>query len=274
MSDTTPHFCTACGAQLVDGAHFCAACGAPVVRTPAATAPPEVSAPPPAPGIDPAPASNTRIVLILAAGVVALLLIIAIIGFAVTRKNSETTGTVGVATASSKSPASNGMTQVTVRVAGCDDCTIKAVWAGFPPAATPDDIWNSGDLPVVNSAVSFPVPVAKSQGLSFEVSSPRDRKDAVTVAVVRYANAPAGTTVTAEQAAASTEAFGCWAGSTFAEETLDLQVDWFTGTDIEGKPGQMLRAYFNPGLATYGTATTTTNGDLGHQNVWSCTPVN
>lgn len=266
MPDQAPHFCTACGAQLAPGAHFCASCGAPVVGSAAGTGAP------PAPPVEPAPASNTRIVLILAAGVIALLIIIAAVGFAVSRMNSNSAPQVGATTTSSKNPATNGTTQVTVRVAGCDDCTITAVWAAFPATSAPSDVWNSGALPVRDGRVSFPVPVTKSQGLSFEVASPRDKKEAVTVAVVRYAKAPIGTTVTAEQAANSTEAFGCWAGSTFAEETLDLQVDWFAGTDIEGNPAQLLRAYFNPGLATFGTASATTNGDLSHQNVWSCTP--
>ena len=293
MADQTPQFCTACGARLAAGAQFCASCGAAVagpapaagssagagaVPPPPPSTQPAGYPPPPSPTPDPnpTPASNNRIVLILAAGVVALLLIIGVIAVAVNRNSGASSdqpgGSPSASASVSKSPATNGMTQVTLNVAGCDDCTIKAVWAAFSPTAAPSDIWNSGPLPVVAGKVSFPVPVAKSQGLSFELSSPRDKKEAVTVAVVRYEQSPVGAPVTPALAAGSTLAYGCWAGSTFAEETLDLQVDWFPGTDFDGNPAQMMRAYFNPGLATYGTASETMNGDLAHQNVWSCTP--
>ena len=298
MTDQAPQFCTACGARLAAGAQFCAACGAPIAgASPAGAAsagaasagaapatpppPPDTSTPPagaPTPDHDPAPASNNRIVLILAAGVIALLLIIGVIALAVNRMSgtsSEQPGGSASASASAsvaKSPATNGITQVTLNVAGCDDCTIKAVWAAFSPTAVPSDVWAAAPQPVVGGKVSFPVPVAKSQGLTFELSSPRDKKEAVTVAVVRYEQSPVGAPVTPALAAGSTLAYGCWAGSTFAEETLDLQVDWYPGTAITGEPAEMMRAYFNPGLATYGTASETTNGDLAHQNVWSCTP--
>jgi len=199
-----------------------------------------------------------------------LLLIAGGLGIGLSRTSSTSEPVNPPTTAPSKSLAVNGMTQVTVKVAGCDDCTVRAVWAAFTPEAVPTDIWNSGELPVAGGQVSFPIPVAKSQGLSFEVTSPRDKTDAIPVAVVKYAQASTETTVTADQAAASTSAFGCWAGSTFAQETLNLQVDWYAGTDIEGKSASMLRAYFNPGLATYGVATETYEGTLGHQNVWTC----
>lgn len=140
----------------------------------------------------------------------------------------------------------------------------------FTPGTVPAAIWDSGELPVTGGKVSFGVPVAKSQGLNFEVTSPKFGGDAVPIAVVRYPDVPVGTTVTAPQAATNQYAFGCWAGSTFAEETLSLQVDWYTGKAIAGKNVPLLRAYFNPGMATYGTAQETFGGGLGHQNVWSC----
>jgi hypothetical protein len=202
-----------------------------------------------------------------------LLLIIGGVGIGLSRtssSNEPATPPSSPTSSPSKTPAVNGMTQVTVNVAGCDDCTVRAVWAAFTSDAAPTDIWNSGELPVAGGQVSFPVPVPKSQGLSFEVTSPRDKTNAIPLAVVNYAQVPVGTTVTADQAAASTLAFGCWAGSTFAEETLNLQVDWYSGTEIEGKSASMLRAYFNPGVATYGIATETYGGGLGHQNVWAC----
>lgn len=288
MSPTTAQYCTSCGAQLTSGAQFCANCGTAVPNisaassttastsgpstypAPAEPTPPPTGPPTPSPTGSGAPASNSRLILILAAGLVFLLLIIAAVAVGMSRLSANSEPVSLPTGAPSKIAAINGMTQVTVKVTGCDDCTIRAVWAAFPSDQAPTEIWNSGPLLVAAGQVSFPVPVAKSQGLSFEVTSPRNNADAVPVAVIKYADVAVGTPVTPTQAAAETKAFGCWAGSNFAEETLDLQVDWYTGTDIEGNSASMLRAYFNPGLATYGIPSEAYNGGLGHQNIWSC----
>ncbi len=278
-------FCTKCGRHLTPGDVFCAHCGHPVAG-PVYPPPPEpapvgsapVASAPVSGAAGDIPPGNRKLWIIVA--VLAAVLAVLILGgglLLVLKSRSQqpvVTPTPTPTLVPSQEPAPNGIAQVTVKVNGCDDCTINAKWSAFSPQAVPQDpaaLWSSGDLRVANGKVSFPVPVAKSTGLAFEVTSPREKaKDAIPVAVVRYSDLAVGAPVTAAQAAAGKSAYGCWSGTTFAEATLNMQVDWYTGTDIEGKPAQGLRAYFNPGLATYGDPQEAFDGSLGHQNVWSC----
>ncbi len=283
-------FCTKCGRRLTPGDAYCPHCENPVA--PASYPPPPEPAQtsglpgPAAPAVPTAlaapagdiPPRNGKLWIVVALLAALLLLVVLGGGFLLFLKSRSQEPTVSPTPtptlAPSQQPAPGGIAQVTVNVNGCDDCTINAKWSAFSAQSVPQDpsqLWSSGDLRVANGRVSFPVPVAKSTGLAFEVTSPREKaKDAIPVAVVRYADLTVGAPVSAAQAAAGKSAYGCWSGTTFAEATLNLQVDWYTGTDIEGKPAQGLRAYFNPGLATYGDPQEAFDGSLGHQNVWSC----
>lgn len=283
--------CRSCGASVGPASSFCTSCGAPI-RTPQAneivTGPSVASttAHSPESPIDPGTGPETStgrtisnwIRFGIPAGIAGLLIVALVIGGLVSRSNQPTATPTPVQTSASSTPnpqhpAPGGIAQVTVTVTGCDDCTIKAEWSAATNSTSevdPTDLWNSGELPVKNGAISFPVPVQKSQGLSFDVFSPRDKKEARNIAVVRYTTVPVGTQVTPQQAASAKQAYGCWAGTTFAEANLNLQVDWYTGPDLNGRPSPYLRAYFNPGLATYGESSDTYKGGLSHQNIWAC----
>jgi hypothetical protein len=277
---TNPHFCTKCGQQTTPEDVYCANCGHPLSATQYPPPPDPTAAGLPAGFAGPPdgnrPPSN-RNLWIVAAILAALLLVIVFGGglFVFLKSRSQVPSVPATPTptvAPSQQPAQNGVSQVTVTVTGCDDCTINAKWSAFSPQTAPQEpAWTSGELRVANGKVSFPVPVDKSTGLAFEVTSPREKaKDAIPVAVVKYSDLAVGAPVNAAQAAAGKSAYGCWAGTTFAEAALNLQVDWYTGTDFEGKPAQGLRAYFNPGLATYGDPQEAFDGTLAHQNIRSC----
>jgi hypothetical protein len=217
--------------------------------------------------------STTKLILALAAGLIALLVLVALIVFAATRATTtDSPSPEPTPPAKTELPATDGMTNVTVKITGCDDCLVRAVWSGFTPDEAPIDPWNSGALAIVNGQVSFVAPVPKTQGLAFELSSPRSQLDFVPVAVTRYEQLTVGAPVTPEAAATSTSAYGCWAGTTMASAELHLTVDWYTGKSLDGTPTTMPRAFFNPGIATFGTPTQAWDGTLGHQNVWSCYP--
>lgn len=178
---------------------------------------------------------------------------------------------------SSSAPPSSGPTSfedpidVTINVSGCDHCTIKANWSAFSSTNVPPGAWKSGSLPVTDGRVNFKVPGTFASGLSFEVHSPQNQNaEAVPVAVIHYGNVPTGQPVSAAEASASKAGYGCWAGTTEKQTTLDLTVDWIDGTDIDGNPTKKLRAFFSPGLLSLGAAVPTSNGTLSHQNVWAC----
>lgn len=283
--------CRSCGAPVAPASSFCTSCGAAThtpqahesvtgaIAAPATTHSPESPADP---GSGPATPNGGRVSnwvrFGLPAGIAGLLIVALVVGGLVLTSNQPSATPTPVQTSSPSTPnpqrpAPGGIAQVTVTVTGCDDCTIKAEWSAATNSTSevdPTDLWNSGELPVTNGAISFPVPVQKSQGLSFDVFSPRDKKEARNVAVVRYTTVPVGTQVTPQQAASAKQAYGCWAGTTFAEANLNLQVDWYTGPDLKGRPSPYLRAYFNPGLATYGESSDAYKGGLSHQNIWAC----
>lgn len=281
--------CTRCGATIAQRARFCTSCGTAVEDSQATVAesrkteepssavePTTASTMPAGPSTNSKP-SNWKRPAALVGGVVALVVVALLAGFAavqtLTASDKPLTPTTTEPTVKEQMPAPGGIAQVTVNVRGCDDCTITAEWSASTNSGKPvneTELWNSGELPVRDGKVSFPVPVDKSHGLSFDVFSARDKKEARNVAAIRYQGFPEGTPITPEQAATATEAYGCWAGTTFATATLDLQVDWYTGPSLEGVTSPYLRAYFNPGLATYGDKAETYSGGLSHQNIWSC----
>lgn len=212
------------------------------------------------------PADNRQQKLV--AFVIVLLLVISLVaGFGLMRGRGNEAAPVLV-DSQSTAPV-NGMVKVTIVVSGCDDCSINAIWSA-PLAGSDRAPWKTGSTPVSGGVVSFLVPVGYSQGLAFEVISPRDVSGAIPIAVARYEQLAVGTPVSPGKAQLSKRAFGCWGGTTSGSEKLYLHVDWRAGLGAEGNRGEYAFPYFNPGISSFGDAGETWNGGLSHQNIWSC----
>ncbi|MCL2543715.1 MAG: hypothetical protein FWE71_14830 [Nocardioidaceae bacterium] len=163
---------------------------------------------------------------------------------------------------------SAGGTAVTLKVKGCDGCSITPIWA---PTLSTGAYWAGRARVVRGGTVSFPMSRQHTHGLYFVVYDPRSvNTDAETLAVTRYAGARIGSPVNAATAAHTDRGQQCWAGTTDASSTLRLTVDRFAARGVTGTRGYAIRPYFNPAVQPFGHADNLWKGTMGAQDVAFC----
>lgn len=160
-----------------------------------------------------------------------------------------------------------GQTRINFQIEDCVDCTLEMH----------DGHTNSGELlgstTVTNGTATLTVPTNRTAGSTFALIDQPMMQNWIPVVVVRYAGLEVGQPVTEAQAATSTSANGCWAGTDQSEFSIEIETQ---RPEIPGsKPtwnfgNRMLRAYITPGLPTTGVFAKTLVGGLAHQNVWWC----
>lgn len=115
-------------------------------------------------------------------------------------------------------------TTITLRVDGCEGCTISA-WTDSPLA---DDAANGGPAAkaeVANGVAVIQLPTSQTRGASFQVDPVQDPlMNAVTLIVFRYKGAEVGATVTKPQTRGYREGSACWAGTSQETARLDVRV--------------------------------------------------
>lgn len=110
------------------------------------------------------------------------------------------------------------MTTLTLRVSGCDRCTISA----WTPTLSPDG-GPTVKAKVKDGLATMQIPTSQTTGTSFQVDPVKDpNMDAVTLIVFHYKGAEPGARVTKAQAKTYRKGSACWAGTT--ETTAQFRV--------------------------------------------------
>jgi type 1 fimbria pilin len=163
-------------------------------------------------------------------------------------------------------------TTITVRVSGCEGCTIQpGQWrdaSGEP--------WNGKKGVVRGGTVTLTVPTARTAGMAFTITAPWavDQNAAQNV-VVQYSGVQPGKTPTRAQIRKAKQATACWAGTTMNRARLAIRVQRI---QIEAFPpgsgrgpyplAYMLRSPQSPG----GFSDVAIPGVIGNQQGgWLCT---
>lgn len=166
-------------------------------------------------------------------------------------------------------------TSLTLRVRGCDGCTIQPVRAGNT-VAIPE--WRGKMKKVRNGSVHWRVSTRHTIGMSFDISDP----DAVNVGampdiVVAYRGIAVGDRVPAGVAKHKKRANGCWSGTHKGSITLRVRVERFPATSAFPPPvtGFSIRPYFvrtraHLPLASGSGYSRTFHGAIGNQDAYFC----
>ena len=121
-------------------------------------------------------------------------------------------GATSLAAGGPASATPSGTTVVTVKVKGCEGCTIQAFAAlQEEMGAMPYVDWRSRRLTVNNGAVTFEIPTAYTNGMSLQVTAPWERGS-----------------VNAVPMATLSKNSWCWPGTTKSKVTLRLIVKKLT----------------------------------------------
>lgn len=115
-------------------------------------------------------------------------------------------------------------TTITIRVAGCEGCTISA-WTAVPASGDAGDGGATAKATVANGVAVMRLPTSQTRGASFQIDPVEDPfMNAVTLIVFRYKGAQVGDEVTKAQAATYTKGSACWAGTSQATARFDVRV--------------------------------------------------
>jgi hypothetical protein len=118
--------------------------------------------------------------------------------------------------------ASEQTTTITIRVAGCEGCTLSA-WTPSPSAV--DDGGPAAKAKVTNGVAVMRLPTAQTRGASFQIDPVQDPfMDAVTLVVFRYQGAEVGDEVTKAQGRTYRKGSACWAGTSKPTAQFDVRV--------------------------------------------------
>jgi len=110
------------------------------------------------------------------------------------------------------------MTTLTLKVTGCDGCTISA----WTPTLSPDG-GPTVKAKVKDGIATMQIPTSQTTGTSFQIDPVQDpNMDAVTLIVFQYKGAEPGVRVTKAQAKTYRKGSACWAGTT--ETTAQVRV--------------------------------------------------
>jgi len=170
------------------------------------------------------------------------------------------------------SAVAEDMTTLTMKVTGCDGCTITPVQA-LNPGSVQATVWTGTPAKVKEGAVVFTVPTSKTQGMSFNLEARRPVGiDAVPVIVTQYKGAQPGQRVTKRQAKAFAQATACWAGTSSPTVTLRVIVRrvWLPGMSMDGGMVKAPLAWIRPTAATTGGFGPAQKGVIAQQEAWYC----
>lgn len=177
-----------------------------------------------------------------------------------------------VARAAGDGPRDRGQQQqkttVVLKVPTCPRCTIDLTRA----ISGHQKVWRSRNHHVRDGRVTFVLPTARTQGLSFEIYAPWDNAcDCNTNIVTRYRGIDPGQRLRDTVARDKRKAEGCWAGTTASRVTMTVHVARFRARQLNGQPGHVMRAYLDPQVASLAPMTPAFKGTLGNQDAFYCT---
>lgn len=112
------------------------------------------------------------------------------------------------------------MTTLTLRVSGCDGCTISAWTPTVSSTGGP-----TVTARVKDGVATMQIPTAQTTGTSFQIDPVKDPDmDAVTLIVFQYRGVEPGVRVTKAQAKTYRRGSACWAGTTGTTAQLRVRV--------------------------------------------------
>jgi hypothetical protein len=179
----------------------------------------------------------------------------------------------GVNAAASPGPAT---TRLTLRVHGCEGCTIQPVQAtdGSKPA------WRGKAKTVQDGLVHWKTAQRRTTGMSFDMFDPNAvALDFMTDIVVAYPGLDVGERVPASFAKHQKRANACWAGSQRASVTLRVRVERFPSMSefppqVSGYQIRPYLAWTKPFVRHFdgkgGTYTLADKGVTGNQDAYYC----
>ena len=167
--------------------------------------------------------------------------------------------------------AASPTTTITLKVTGCEGCTIgvqRAITGGNPSKITPakPTFWEGTSVKVKSGVATLKVPTANTSGMSFTITAPWESGTNFVSNIVLGSALPAGSTVTSSQQAATTKATACWAGTAKTDVTIKVQV----AKASLGGGATAASAWATPTVATVGALADTTKGTLGNQEAYYC----
>ncbi len=169
--------------------------------------------------------------------------------------------------------AAEDMTTITMKVTGCDRCSItpvQALNAGTQQAS----VWTGTTVKVKGGRAVFTVPTSKTVGMSFNLVArwPVDI-DAVPVIVTQYEGYQPGQRVTKRKAKAAKQATACWAGTASPAVTLRVTVRrvWLPGMEV-GTKTKVPLAWMVPTAEAAGSFGQAVKGTIAQQEAWYCSP--
>lgn len=167
--------------------------------------------------------------------------------------------------------AASPSTTITLKVTGCEGCTIgvqRAITGGNPSKITPATpaFWEGTPVKVKSGVATLKVPTANTSGMSFTITAPWESGTNAVSNIVLGSARPAGSTVTSSQQAKTTQATACWAGTAKTSVTIKVQVvkASMSGGAIAAS------AWATPTVATVGPLQDSTKGTLGNQEAFYC----
>lgn len=124
--------------------------------------------------------------------------------------------------------ATGAMTDITLRLTGCDGCWIRAV----NNRSDADVRFEGARVPVAGGTVVLRVPTASTVGMVFDITRPEQgegdadwgwESHGYVFVAIQHAGLPPGMTATYAQATAADRASPCWAGTAEPAVTLDVR---------------------------------------------------
>ena len=151
----------------------------------------------------------------------------------------------GAAVGNATAPASAAprTTELTLRVHGCDGCTIRPVKAGDGSQVA---LWRGRTKTVRNGVVHWKVARRHTIGMSFDIVDPQAVDlDFMTNVVVAYRGLAVGARVEAGVAQHKKRANACWVGTHKASVKLRVRVERFPSVSDfpPSAPGYQIRPY-------------------------------
>jgi hypothetical protein len=158
-------------------------------------------------------------------------------------------------------------TVITMRVTGCEGCTITPVQAISGQA----DIWTGTPTKVRGGQAQLTVPTSRTAGMSFNLDAtwPVDI-NAMPVIVTQYQGFAPGQRVSVAQAKAAKRATACWAGTSQPSVTLSVRVGRVMMAGFPAGRAKVPLAYLVPTAETTGGFSDTVKGVLAQQEAWWC----
>ncbi len=163
--------------------------------------------------------------------------------------------------------AAEPTTTISMRVSGCEGCTITPVQA----VNGQNDIWTGTAVTVKGGRAEFSVPTSRTAGMSFNLdASWQVDINAIPVIVTQYQGFQAGQRVSTAQAKSAKQATACWAGTQQSSVSLTVKVGRVMTAGFPSGRAKVPLAYFVPTLETTGGFSSTVKGTIAQQEAWWC----